>query len=227
MSIGAKEMSSAMREDFQTQAREMVEQQLRSRGVRDQGVLNAMAHVPRHAFVHKTHRAMAYADRALPNDEGQTISQPYIVARMTEMLAVEPDMTVLEIGTGSGYQTAVLVQLGAKVVTIENHASLADVARRRLGKLGYDKGVTFRVGDGTQGCADLAPFDRILVTAAAPTVPPPYRQQLADLGRIVIPVGDQMQQHLCTITLDGGKWRDHRGEGCVFVPLLGRHGWSP
>lgn len=216
-----------MREDFQIQARQMIEQQLRSRGISDQTVLAAMAHVPRHAFVHKTHRAMAYADRALPNEEGQTISQPYIVARMTEMLALEPGMTVLEVGTGSGYQTAILVHLGAKVVTIESHGRLAGAAQRRLVKLGYSTGVRFKVGDGTHGCADLAPFDRILVTASAPAVPPPYREQLADPGLIVIPVGDQMQQHLYRVTLTAGRWADHRGEGCVFVPLLGRYGWSP
>jgi protein-L-isoaspartate(D-aspartate) O-methyltransferase len=226
MSIDSEELSSAMREDFQTQARDMVQRQLRGRGIRDQAVLDAMARVPRHAFVHREHRSLAYADRALPNDEGQTISQPYIVARMTEMLAVEPGMTVLEVGTGSGYQTAVLVQLGAKVVTVENHAALAAAARKRLAKLGFDTGVTFEVGDGSEGCKGHGPYDRILVTAAAPAVPPPLREQLADPGCMVVPVGDPMQQDLRRVTLTQGRWLEHRGEGCVFVPLVGRHGWS-
>ncbi len=216
-----------MSEDFKVKASQMIDQQLRLRGLHDEAVLEAMASVPRHRFVPDRCHAEAYADRALPNAEGQTISQPYIVALMTELLNAAAGMRVLEIGTGSGYQTAVLVALGADVVTIERSERLSASATRILSDLGYADSVSFRVGDGTLGCADEAPYDRILVTAAAPHVPGAYRDQLVDAGRIVIPLGDRRSdQALFVIERRGSTWDRKRSIGCVFVPLIGRDGWS-
>jgi len=215
-----------MSEDYQLKARQMVDQQLRLRGVHDEAVLNAMMSVPRHRFVRERCLAEAYADRALPNAEGQTISQPYIVALMTELLDVAAGMRVLEIGTGSGYQTAILVALGADVVTIERSERLLASARRILDELGYADDVSFSVGDGTLGYVDRAPYDRILVTAAAPHVPGAYREQLADLGKIVIPLGDRRgDQTLFVVERCGSTWDQRRSIGCVFVPLIGQDGW--
>ena len=224
--------------DFQVQARQMIERQLRRRGVCDEAVLDAMASVPRHRFVPAQHRDEAYADRALPNAQGQTVSQPYIVGLMTELLEVRPAdpsdgaqtphrrPRVLEIGTGSGYQTAILVALGADVVTIERHEGLLGAARRTLEELQYADRVTFHVGDGTLGCPQEAPYDRILVTAAAPRTPAAYREQLIDGGRIVIPMGGRRsEQALYVVERDGGKWRQTRSIGCVFVRLIGEDGW--
>lgn len=216
-----------MSEDFKPEARRMIDQQLRPRGLRNEAVLNAMASVPRHRFVPERWHAEAYADRALPNAEGQTISQPYIVALMTELLDVSAGMRVLEVGTGSGYQTAVLVALGADVVTIERSEGLSGAARRILGELGHADSVKFLVGDGTLGCADEAPYDRILVTAAAPKVPVAYRDQLAESARMVIPMGDRSgDQALFVIDRCGSTWDQKRSIGCVFVPLIGQDGWS-
>ena len=196
-----------------------------SRGVRDPRVLDALRSVPRHAFVSDAMKDEAYDDRPLPIGEGQTISQPYMVAAMTALLEPRPTDRVLEIGTGSGYQTAILARLSAEVVSIERHAALADAAAARCTALGFTN-IRFMVGDGTEGAPDHAPFDRILVTAGAPAVPETLKAQLADGGRLVIPVGPPGFQRLIAIDRHGGEFFETTGEGCVFVPLIGRHGWS-
>ena len=202
----------------------MVTTQIERRGVRDPRVLEAMRTVPRHRFVDTQHERHAYDDRPLPIGEGQTISQPYMVAVMTEALGCGPGDRVLEIGTGSGYQTAVLAAVAREVVSIERHAPLADRARRVLDQLGVTN-VHIVVGDGTEGWPAGAPYDRILVTAGAPNVPEALREQLASGGRLVIPVGPSHLQHVTVIdrTPDGD--RERTGDACVFVPLIGKHGW--
>lgn len=204
----------------------MIEKQLRRRGVRDARVLDAMARVPRHRFVPAEDRARAYGDHALPIAEGQTISQPYVVARMTELLAVQPDMNVLEVGTGSGYQTAILAVLGARVVSIERYPVLAEQARRLLGEVVPGAMVEVIVGDGTLGSPGHAPFDRIVVTAAAPDVPEPHRRQLADGGRIVVPIGNRRDQVMMVIDRRGERFIETPQFPCRFVPLVGVEGWD-
>jgi protein-L-isoaspartate(D-aspartate) O-methyltransferase len=210
--------------DDEGMRRRMVETQIAARGVKDEAVLAAMAAVPRHLFVPEPLRGEAYDDRPLGIGEGQTISQPYMVAAMTEALAVRAGDRVLEIGTGSGYQTAVLARLAASVVSIERHAALAERARAVLERIGAAD-VEVRVGDGTAGAPDRAPFDRILVTAGAPAVPETLREQLADGGRLVIPVGPSGFQRLTIVDRTGDRFRTREGEACVFVPLIGQHGW--
>jgi protein-L-isoaspartate(D-aspartate) O-methyltransferase len=202
----------------------MVETQVAARGVRDARVLEAMREVPRHSFVPEWLRHEAYDDRPLAIGEGQTISQPYMVAVMTEALGAQETDRVLEIGTGSGYQTAILSRLAARVVSIERHAVLADRAKAVLDSLGITN-VEIHVGDGTEGRPEEAPFDRILVTAGAPNVPESLRRQLADGGRLVIPVGDSGFQHVTIIDRKGGDYAERKGDACVFVPLIGRLGW--
>jgi protein-L-isoaspartate(D-aspartate) O-methyltransferase len=203
----------------------MVARQLVRRGIEDPRVLDVMARLPREAFVPGAPDSVAYDDRALPIDQGQTISQPYIVARMTELLAVEPGDRILEIGTGSGYQAAVLAMLGARVVTIERHETLARGARERLRRLGLE-GVEVRVGDGSGGDPAGAPWDGILVTAGAPTVPDALREQLALGARLVIPVGPRDQQELVVIERRSSTdWREWSDGAVVFVPLVGEAGW--
>lgn len=205
----------------------MVERQLAGRGIRDARVLAAMASVPREAFLSESRRDLAYADEALPIAAGQTISQPYIVALMTELLATEPGQRVLEIGTGSGYQAAILAELGCRVVTIERFPELADAARERLEALGYGRSVEIRVGDGTLGDPAGAPYPRIVVTAAAPHVPGPLREQLdPDGGRLVIPVGRRWSQMLVVIERHGDEWLQRDAGECVFVPLVGAEGFG-
>ena len=211
----------------------MVSDQLERRGIRDQRVLAAMASVPRERFVPGVPTQLAYDDRALPIDEGQTISQPYMVARMTELLEVQPGDRILEIGTGSGYQAAILVAVGAKVTTIERHANLADEARERLAAWyaageGSDSApaVDVRVGDGSRGAADGAPWDGIVVTAGAPSIANELREQLAVGARLVIPVGDRASQDLRIVERRGpNDWREWSGGAVVFVPLVGEGGW--
>ena len=203
----------------------MVAGQLRRRGIVDERVLAAMSAIPREAFIEPDLRWAAYRDEALPIASGQSISQPYMVGRMTELLRVQPGDRILEVGTGSGYQAAVLARLGASVLSIERHDDLAVEARRRLERLGLDDGVEIRVGDGSLGAPDAAPFDGIVVTAAPPAIPQALRDQLADGGRLVIPVGPRDRQRLIVATRHGGRI-DERPEGdCVFVPLVGVGGW--
>ena len=201
----------------------MVAEQIERRGVRDRRVLDAMRRVPRHLFVNPEQQALAYEDRALPIGEGQTISQPYMVAVMTERLAIAPGACVLEIGAGSGYQAAVLAELAREVITIERRADLAEAAELRLASLGYN--VIVIVGDGSGGFPGRAPYGGIIVTAGAPLVPSSLQQQLADGARLVVPVGTASQQDLVIIERQGNSFMQSRGEGCVFVPLVGAEGW--
>jgi len=198
--------------------------ELRALGIRDERVLSAMARVPRHLFVPPELVPYAYEDRPLPIGAGQTISQPYIVALSTQALELSPQDRVLEIGTGSGYQAAVLAELAGEVYTVERLPELSQAARERLERLGY-RNLHFRVGDGTKGWPDEAPFDAILVTAAAPKVPQSLVEQLAEGGRLVIPIGGRESQDLWLM-----RRRTRRLEKvylcpCTFVPLIGEEGW--
>lgn len=203
----------------------MVREQLSARGITDQKVLKAMADIHRHLFVDQAMLPMAYDDGALGIGDGQTVSQPYMVAKMTELLELGGGEKVLEVGTGSGYQTAVLASIAGEVFTIERIPRLSERARETLGSLGFEN-VVFRVGDGTLGWDDEGPFGRILVTAAAPALPPALLEQLQDGGIIVVPVGDRRTQVLVKVTkADGGLIREEHTP-CVFVPLLGEQGWD-
>lgn len=207
----------------------MVAQQLERRGIRDPRVLQAMASVPREAFVPGVPSAVAYDDRALPIDAGQTISQPYMVARMTELLEVEVGDRILEIGTGSGYQAAVLARLGARVTSIERHADLSEVAGERLAATAIEGAgtVELRVGDGSRGEPEGAPWDGIVVTAAPPSIPHDLREQLAVGARLVIPVGPRDRQELIVIERRGpSDWQEWSDGAVVFVPLVGEAGWD-
>ncbi len=203
----------------------MVEEQIRARGVRDERVLAVMAEAPRHRFVAPEYQERAYGDSALPSLEGQTISQPYIVGRMLELLEVLPVHRVLEIGTGTGYQTLLLSRLAAEVYSVERLAALLAAAEARLHALGAAN-VRFRAGDGSLGWPQFAPYDRVLVAAAAPRVPDALRAQLGERGLLVIPVGGQSFQHLETWRrLPGEHWERRRHGECRFVPLVGRDAW--
>ena len=204
----------------------MVDSQIRGRGVHDPAVLAAMATVPREAFVAPQLAELAWDDSALPIGRGQTISQPFIVARMAEALELQPGDRVLEVGTGSGYAAAVLSCCAGEVWTIERHAELCVLAERRLRELGYDT-VHVRHGDGTLGWPGQAPFDAIVVAAGAPSVPPALLGQLAPGGRLVIPVGDQSVQHLLRLRrLDDGRTETEILDAVRFVPLIGAQGWD-
>ena len=204
----------------------MVTDQLERRGIRDRRVLDAMATVPRERFVPGVPTNLAYDDRALPIDAGQTISQPYMVARMTELLEVQPGDRILEIGTGSGYQAAILAAVGAVVTTIERHPNLADEARERLATEGVID-VDVRIGDGSRGAADGAPWDGIVVTAGSPSIANELREQLAVGARLVIPVGDRAAQDLRVVERRGpNDWREWSDGAVVFVPLVGEGGWG-
>ena len=203
----------------------MVEEQIIARGVKDERVLAAMRKVPRHEFLPEAIRGMAYQDSALPLGEAQTMSQPYMVALMTEQLELKGHERVLEIGTGSGYQAAVLSELCEKVYTVERIKMLADRARQSLDRLGY-RSVAIKVYDGTYGWKEMAPFDAILVTAGAPDVPVPLVEQLKEGGRMVIPVGERFGQTLLKIVKTPEGPFTERSIPCVFVPLIGNHGWK-
>jgi len=203
----------------------MVETHLRARGIRDPRVLAAMAAVPREEFVSPGMGDLAYADEALPIEHEQTISQPLMVALMTELLAPEPGGRVLEVGTGSGYQAAVLAAMGCRVTSVERVPELAATAHERLARLGFGDGVEIRVGDGSAGFPGDDPWPRILVAAAAPRVPEALTDQLADGGRLVIPVGRRYEQVLVLVERNGAALRTSSHGACVFVPLLGEGGW--
>ena len=204
----------------------MVQNQLRSRGIRDERVLEAMAKLPRELFVPEPRRQLAYADEALPIPAGQTISQPWIVARMTELVAPRPGDRILDVGTGSGYQAAILAMLGAQVVSIERQPELAATARARLAELGYADRVEVRLGDGSLGDSVGAPWDGIVVAAAAPSIPRSLREQLSPLGgRLVIPVGDLGRQDLLLVVRQGDTWEERNDGSVVFVPLVGKEGF--
>jgi protein-L-isoaspartate(D-aspartate) O-methyltransferase len=211
--------------EFAPQRSEMLEKQLRRRGILDFAVLGAMDAVPRHEFVPPELRARAYEDLPLSIGAGQTISQPYIVAAMTAALRLDPQDRVLEIGTGCGYQAAVLSLLAKEVFTIECRTELARSAASRLAALGYSN-VHVHCGDGTLGLPECAPFDAILIAAAAPAVPKPLLVQLAEGGRMILPVGSADQQELQLIEKDGTKIHTNTLEGCRFVPLVGHFGWQ-
>ena len=211
--------------DFDRARRQMVEKQLRSRGIKDQRVLAAMELVPRHEFVPEELRNRAYKDNPLAIGESQTISQPFMVAIMTQELRLKPSDVVLEIGTGSGYQAAVLSRLVSKVYSIERHQRLACLAYATLRKIGC-RNVTVICGDGSGGLPEQAPFDGIIVTAGAPEVPGSLLNQLADDGRLVIPVGQKALQVCKRITKHAGAFETSDVTGCVFVPLIGKFGWE-
>jgi protein-L-isoaspartate(D-aspartate) O-methyltransferase len=210
---------------FERERERMVEEQLVRRGITDQRVLAAMRRVPRHLFVEEALRDRAYGDHPLPIGEQQTISQPYIVALMTSLLELRGDEKVLEVGTGSGYQTAVLAEVARRVCSIERLPGLATRARALLERLGYTS-VWIRVGNGTLGWADEAPFDRILVAAAGPQVPPPLFDQLAEGGRMVIPIGLPTGQSLTLVEKVGGQQRVRSCGDCAFVKLVGKYAFE-
>jgi len=197
----------------------MVDSQLRARGIRDEGVLDAMSRVPRHEFAPERYRDQAYEDHPLPIGEGQTISQPYIVAVMLEALALSPADRVLEVGTGSGYVTALLAELAGQIFSVERHAELADAARKLLADFGYTN-VKVIVGDGSQGFEPCAPYDAIIVSAAAFELPRALLAELAEGGRMIIPVGTADSQQLQLVRMEHGQPRIALRELCRFVPLV-------
>ena len=205
---------------------EMVDAQLRGRGIRAARVLDAMARVPRHEFTPERYRGQAYEDHPLPIAEEQTISQPYIVAIMLEALALQPSDKVLEIGTGSGYVTALLAELAEQVVSIERHASLAAAAGQLLSAMGYQN-VKVITGDGYAGFAECAPYDKIIVSAAAPELPQALLNQLAAGGRMIVPVGREEAQQLQLIEMRNGQLHTILREMCRFVPLVSDSAASP
>lgn len=222
---GPQSQRNSDKGEFAAQRAEMLEKQLRRRGVADSGVLAAMATVPREEFVPREFRPRAYEDAPLPIGEGQTISQPYIVAAMTAALRLTGVERVLEIGTGCGYQAAILSHLAKIVFTVESRSELASAAAARLERLGYSN-VHVHCGDGTLGLPEFAPFDAILVAAAAPAVPEPLRAQLAEGGRLILPIGDTEDQELRYLERQGNSFLTRSLEGCRFVPLVGFHGWK-
>jgi protein-L-isoaspartate(D-aspartate) O-methyltransferase len=203
----------------------MVESQLVRRGIKDKRVLDAMRKVPRHLFIPEDMRDLAYCDGPLPIGHGQTISQPYIVALMTELLELTGQETVLELGTGSGYQAAILSCLVPQVYSIERHAALAQQAEKVLSELGYDN-VVISVGDGTLGWPEHSPYEAIIATAAAPDIPQPLTDQLADGGRLVAPVGSRWSQVLVKVKRQGETLAREHLTAVAFVPLVGKYGWQ-
>ncbi len=214
-----------IRNDYRLARERMVKSQLIPRGIRDQRVLDVMAKVPRHLFVEEAFLGEAYNDHPLPIGHGQTISQPYIVALMTEVLLLTGAEKILEIGTGSGYQTAILANLSDKVYTVERITPLMVKARKTLDDLGYTN-VMFKAFDGTLGWKEYEPFDAIMVTAGAPELPQPLLNQLAEGGRLVIPVGSRFSQELVRVFRKEGSFTKENLGGCRFVDLIGAHGWK-
>lgn len=211
--------------DYKEHRELMVKTQLIPRGIKDKGVLDAMERVPRHLFVDSTTVANAYSDMALPIGEGQTISQPYMVAVMTELLELNGTQKVLEIGTGSGYQTAVLAELSLEVFTIERIVSLSERAKNKFSDLSYAN-INVKADDGTLGWPEEAPFDRIIITAGSPEIPKPLIEQLTERGIIIIPVGDLYSQQLLKYSKSGKNPTIEYHTPCVFVPLIGQYGWK-
>jgi len=209
---------------FGAKRQRMVESQLRARGIRDERVLAAMARVPRHEFVPEEFQDQAYADHPIPIGEGQTLSQPYIVAIMLEALTIAATDVALEIGTGSGYQTALLSELARQVYSVERHVSLARDAEAALARLGYSNRSVV-LGDGSYGLPTRAPFDAIVVSAATPHIPPALLEQLSEGGRMVIPVGPAHAQELQLVRKQAGQLLLTSLEGCRFVPLIGEQGY--
>ena len=216
-------MAGTQAEDFAAQRQQMVASQIRGRGISDAAVLKAMETVPRHRFVPPEVRALAYGDTPLPIGHGQTISQPYIVALMSQLLAVEPGRRVLEIGTGSGYQAAVLADMGVHVFTIEIVPELGRQAINVLDALGF-KNIQVKIGDGYKGWPEHAPFDAIIVTCAPTNVPEPLKAQLAEGGRMVIPSGEKYNQQLFLLTKHKGKIKQEKIVDVRFVPMVDEHG---
>jgi protein-L-isoaspartate(D-aspartate) O-methyltransferase len=211
--------------DFALARRKMVKEQLVARRIKDKRILDAMGKVPRHLFVEEGLWHQAYGDFPLPIGQGQTISQPYIVALMTDALQLKGDEKVLEIGTGSGYQAAILAELTTRIFSIERISSMASKARKILDELGYAN-VLIRVSDGTYGWGDEAPFDTIMVTAGAPEIPPKLVEQLKVGGRLVIPVGDEYAQILLKVVKTETGYQEEDLGGVRFVKLVGDHGWK-
>ncbi|OGP75041.1 MAG: protein-L-isoaspartate O-methyltransferase [Deltaproteobacteria bacterium RBG_16_49_23] len=211
--------------DFSKVRLKMVEEQIAARGIKDSRVIAAIKKVPRHLFVEEALQSQAYSDHPLPIGEKQTISQPYMVALMTEAMELKGKERILEIGAGSGYQTAILAELAQEVFSVERIRSLAIRARKLLYELGYFN-VEIKIFDGTYGWAEKSPFDAITVTAGSPDIPQPFYDQLSMGGRLVIPVGDADAQDLFRITkTEGGMKKENLG-GCRFVKLIGRYGWE-
>jgi protein-L-isoaspartate(D-aspartate) O-methyltransferase len=211
--------------DYSISADNMVKTQIESRGVTDKRVLEAFRTVPRYRFVEEALTGEAYHDHPLPIGSGQTISQPFIVALMTEALELIGDEKVLEIGTGSGYQTAILAEIAAYVYSVERIETLAKRSRSLLEELGYTN-ISIKINDGTHGWREHAPYDAIIVTAASPDVPGPLVDQLTDGGRLVIPVGGRVSQELVKITRNGNRTKRTYMGDCRFVKLIGEHGWN-
>ncbi len=206
-----------------TSSLEMVRHQLIPRGIKDERVLGAMQKVPREKFVPERMKEFAYEDGPLPIGEGQTISQPFMVAWMSEILELKGTEKVLEIGTGSGYQTAILAELAKEVYTVETIKALSEKARNILNELGYEN-IFYEVGDGTLGDEANAPFDRVIITAAADQVPPPLFKQMAEKGRMVIPLGERFFQVCSIVEKINGQMKVTKLDGCTFVPLRGKYG---
>lgn len=214
-----------MPNDYRFARERMVKKQLSPRGITDQGVLKVMGEIPRHLFMEEALVGEAYSDHPLPIGHKQTISQPYIVALMTQALELTGKEKTLEIGTGSGYQTAILGELSEKVYTIERVRPLMEKARTLLAELGYTN-ILFKAFDGTLGWKEFEPFDTIIVTAGAPKVPQPLLDQLAEGGRIIVPIGDRFSQELIEIVREEDRFKEENLGGCRFVDLVGAHGWK-
>lgn len=211
--------------DFTISRDNMVKTQIINRGIKDKQVISAFLKVPRHKFMSKAFQENAYGDYPLPIGYGQTISQPYIVALMTSLLEINPSDKIFEVGTGSGYQTAILAELGNKVFSTERIKELAELARKTIDSLNYQN-VNIRVSDGTYGWEEFSPFDKIIVTASAPFIPEPLLNQLASNGKMVIPEGNTFSQVLKLITKKNNKITINEICGCTFVPLIGKYGWE-
>ena len=214
-----------MTHDYRLARERMVKNQLVPRGIDDQRVLDAMGRIHRHLFVEEALRGEAYNDHPLPIGHKQTISQPYIVALMTEALELKGTERVLEIGTGSGYQTAILAELAKAVYTVERVEPLLVKSKQLLQELGYTN-IHFKVSDGTIGWEEFAPYDAVMVTAGAPKIPQPLLDQLAEGGRMVIPIGNRYGQDLILVKKDKGRFLEKNLGGCRFVDLIGNHGWK-